>query len=458
MARQEAGSLDVTRGVIWRHLVALAIPILVQNLFQQAYFLADTYVVGQFAGVDALGGIQAATALCDLVLQLGFGICAGCAVIVGQLFGAHDDERLARSVHVAAAIALVLGVIATIVGLAGIGPLLQVMGTPEELMGQALAYSRLYFATMVFWFAENMCAAILRAVGDARTPSAIIAFACCLNVVLDFAIVGGLGLEAFGAQLATSISVATSAILMISRLVRARGAWRLDWRGIHLEWPIARKMLVCGIPLGLQMGAFPLSNTLVQSAINSFGPTAVAAWGLAGRLTAVLWLFIDAIAVALTAFAAQNYGAGELDRMRRGLRISLAWMVAGAGSIAAILVVLARALSFAFVDDDSVATLLEPMIAYIAPFFVFYGVGEVISGYIRGTGESVGPMAITLLGTCLLRIIWVLVAMPMNPPLSLILLSYPVSYMVTAAAFVVLVRIRRPARPRGACGEGFRAA
>ena len=440
MRADDLGARDVTHGVIWRHIVALALPVLVQNLFQQLYLLTDAFVVGQFAGKDALGGIQAATALCDLTLQVCFGICAGCAVVVGQLFGARKDERLTRAVHVAYALALIMGVIATVVGVLGIEPLLRLMGTPDELMGQALGYSRLYFATMVAWLLENMGAAILRSVGDARTPSAIIALACLVNMVLDLIFVAGFGMEAFGAQLATSIAVIVSAALMTWRMMRARGSWRLRPERIRLEGGLAREMLVCGVPLGLQMGAFPLSNTLVQSAINVHGADAVAAWGLAGRLTSILWLVIDAVAVALTAFSAQNYGARRYDRMRSGLRVSLAGMLVVVGVAATVITLLARRLSLAFIDDAAVAAICEPMIAYVAPFFLFYGVSEVISGTIRGAGQSVGPMAITLLGTCLFRILWVLFVVPISPALRTVVASYPISYVLTALAFVVYLR------------------
>ena len=430
-----SGSLDVTQGVIWKQLALLAIPIMFQNLFQQAYLLVDAFVVGQFAGKEALGGIQATTALCDLALNFCFGVCAGCAVIAGQFFGAHDDARLSRAVHVSYALALVMGLAASIMGPFALEPLLVAMETPQELMGHALAYGRLYFATMVFWLLENIGAALLRAVGDSRSPSAIIAGACIVNAVLDVIFVGALGLEAFGAQLATSISVVLSALAMSYKMMRAQGPWRLEPKGVHLEGQLAKDMLLCGIPLGFQMAAFPLSNTLVQSAINDFGTDAVAAWGLTGRLTSVCWLFVDSIAVALTAFSAQNFGARNIARMRKGLRSALSGTFLGLSLIAVVICSQIRPLAMAFINDAAIAELCRTMTLLIVPFYIFYGFSEVVSGTIRGAGESVRPMAVTLVGTCLFRVVWVLCVVPAYPRLETVIVSYPISYVLTAAVF-----------------------
>ena len=196
--RGTSGSIDVTQGVIWKQIIALCVPIFFASFFQQSYALINTFIVGQFGGKLALGGIQATMSLTELAVGFSVGLGAGCAVITGQFFGSHDDERLSRSVHTAMTIALVLGLIVSVAGVIFIPQILQFMETPQELMWESVSYSRCYFGAMVFALLLNMGTALLRAVGDTRAPALIIASGCVINVILDIILVAWLGLEALG--------------------------------------------------------------------------------------------------------------------------------------------------------------------------------------------------------------------------------------------------------------------
>lgn len=438
--RSRSGAIDVTEGVIWQQLLQLAWPIVLSSFFQQAYMLVNAFVVGQFSTKDVLGGIQATSAICDLTISFCIGVGAGCAVIAGQFFGAREDERLSRAVHTGAAISLVLGVIATVAGLALIRPVLLAMNTPAELLDEALVYGRWYFGTMVFWLFENMCGGMLRAVGDSRTPSIVIGLACLVNGLLDLLFVAVLGLGAMGVGIATFLSVGFAAAAMAWRLMCADGPWQLRLSDIRIDRELVGDMLRCGIPMGFQWSAYGLSNLVVQTSMNSFGADVVTAWGLQGRITGLTWMVLESNGTALTTFSAQNFGARNIDRMRRGLRESFVINAIASIAMAAFLYVWIEGIAGLFISDATIISLTAHATRVIAVFYLCYGVTEIFSGVIRGAGESLRPMIITLMGTCVFRIVWLVFFLPMNDTLDMVLWSYPLSWTLTAIIYLVYYR------------------
>ncbi len=435
--RSRSGAIDVTEGVIWQQLLQLAWPIVLASFFQQAYMLVNAFVVGQFSTKDVLGGVQATAAICDLTISFCIGIGAGCAVIAGQFFGAHEDEKLSRAVHTGAAIALILGFVTAIGGQFVIRPVLVTMNTPAELLDEALVYGRWYFATMVFWLFENMCGGMLRAVGDSRTPSIVIGFACLINGLLDLLFVAGFGLGAMGVGMATFLSVGFAAAAMSWRLMSVDGPWQLRPRDIRIDPELVGDMLRCGVPMGFQWSAYGISNVIVQSSMNSFGADVVTAWGLQGRITGLTWMLLESIGTALTTFSAQNFGARNIGRMRRGLRMAFAMSLVISLVIAAIFQIGIESIAGLFIADRTIIGLTSHMTRVIAVFYAFYGMTEIYSGMIRGAGESLRPMVITLTGTCLFRIVWLMFLLPFNHTLDMVLWSYPISWMLTALIYVL---------------------
>lgn len=435
-ARAQNGSIDVTQGVIWRQLLALCVPIFFSSFFQQAYALINTFIVGQFGGKIALGGIQSTLSLSELAVGFSVGLGAGCAVITGQFFGQGDDERLSRSVHTAMTIALVLGAGISVLGVAFLPAILKVMGTPDELMWEAVAYARCYFAAMVFSLLLNMGTALLRAVGDTRAPALIIASGCVLNVVFDFIFVAAFKMEALGCGIATALTICINSCMVVRRLMRADGPWRLDVRKLGIDARLCRSMLATGLPLAVQASLYSVSNIIVQSTVNSFGADAVTGWGLAARLDGVVWMVTEALGVAMTTFAAQNFGARNYGRMRRGYHTSLVITVTLIGSMALFLIAFVDPLARFFIDDDSVVGYTSTMIHFIAPFYLFYSVVDNTSGAIRGSGESLRPMLLTVLGTVVFRVAWLIVVVPLHHTIETMLMVYPVTWIVTAALFV----------------------
>ena len=431
-----SGSIDVTQGVIWRQLLSLCVPIFFASFFQQSYALINTFIVGQFGGKLALGGIQATMSLSELAVGFSVGLGAGCAVITGQFFGSHDDERLSRSIHTAMTIALVMGLGISILGVIFIPQVLVLMETPQDLMWEAVSYSRCYFGAMVFGLLLNMGTALLRAVGDTRTPALIIASGCVINVALDLVLVAGMGLEALGCGIATAATLCINCCCVVWRLMRAKGAWRLDLRKLGIDRRIARSMISCGLPLAVQASVYSVSNIIMQSTVNTFGVDAVTGWGLSGRLDAIVWMVTEALGVAITTFSAQNFGARNYARMRQGYHTSLVITVCLVGSMSAFLVVFVEPLARLFIQDAAVTAYTARMVHFIAPFYLFYSIVDNTSGVIRGSGESFRPMLLTILGTCVFRVIWLLVVVPLHHTVETMLLVYPVTWILTAALFV----------------------
>ena len=434
--RPAAASLDVTSGPIARQLLLLCVPIFLASLFQQTHALINTFILGQFGGKLALGGVQSTASLFELAVGFSVGLGAGCAVITGQFFGSHDDKRLARSVHTAMALALVIGCLISVIGAVFIPQILAFMGTPAELMPEAVPYARAYFVGMVFSLVLNMGAALLRSVGDTRTPALIIASGCVINALLDILLVAVMGLEALGCGIATAVTLAVNAGCIVWRLTHVSGPWRLSLTQLRIDPAICRSMLMTGLPLAIQSSVYSISNIILQSTINTFGTDAVTGWGLSARLDAIVWMVTEALGVAMTTFAAQNFGARNYERMRRGYHTSLVITVVLIGSLSALLVAFVGPLSRIFIDDASVTAYTSTMIHFIAPFYAFYSIVDNTSGAIRGSGESFRPMLLTILGTCVFRVAWLLAVVPLHHTIETVLLVYPVTWILTAALFV----------------------
>lgn len=440
MERGKAGSLDVTRGVIWKQLLMLCVPVFFSSFFQEAYSLINTFVVGQFAGKAALGGIQATAPLVDLAVGFSVGMGTGFAVVCSQYFGAHDDERLTASVHTAMTIALVGGLAVSVLGSLLAGAILTLMGTPADLMAESLAFVRIYFGAMVFSIVYNTGSAVQRSVGDTRSPSIIVASTCVVNIVLDAVFVIGFHMEAAGAGLATALSLVWGCAVTLVRLTHVDGPWRLDLRRLRIDPGICRVMIRTGLPLGLQASCYSVSNIITQSTINSFGSTVVTAFGLCGRIDAIIWMVSEALGVAVTTFSAQNFGARDYARMRRGLKTAMCLTALVIGSLSVVLLANVRAIAGFFIDDAQIADLTAQVMWYVGPFYVVYSLYDNIGGTIRGAGESLRPMLIVLTGSCLLRIVWQLAVVPLDHTLHMAMLSYPITWITTGVAFIFYYR------------------
>ena len=433
-----SGSNGITEGVIWKQLLSFFFPILFGTFFQQLYNTVDAVVVGNFLGKEALAAVGGATGtLINLLVGFFTGLASGATVIISQFYGARQEEQVRRAVHTSAALALTGSVIMFFIGFFGAPIALKAMGTPEEIMGHSVTYIRTYFVGIVFPLIYNIGSGILRAIGDSRRPLYFLIVCCIVNLVLDVVFIVFFGMGVFGVALATLIAQAISASLIIATLLRTQSAIHLFPSEIRFHGVILKSITIIGLPAGLQSVMYSLSNIVIQSSVNSFGTDTIAAWTAYGKIDGVFWMTIAAFGIAITTFVGQNFGAQKFDRVKRSVHVCLAMALVTSGVVSAAIILFGRHILALFTSDGDVIAIGVEMIYQMVPFFAVYAFIEIYSGACRGAGDSLIPMLMTCVGVCVLRVTWVLIAVPIRPQLSTTLMSYPITWITTALLFTV---------------------
>ncbi len=435
--------IDMLNGPVLPRLLSFALPLMLSSMLQLTFNAADVIVVGRFEGDAALAAVGAPGSLINLLVNLFLGLSVGANVVVAQCCGAGDYRQTGEAVHTAVALSLVGGVLVGVFGFLLAGPLLGLMSTPAEVLPLATSYMRIYFLGMPANMLYNFGAAILRAIGDTRRPLAYLTLAGVVNVVLNLLFVIAFHMGVSGVALATIISQLISATLVTLCLIRTDGAIHLDVRRIRLHpdkvWRIAR----VGLPAGLQGMVFSLSNVLIQSTVNSFGKSAVAGNTTASNLEGYIYVAMNSIHQGAITFTGQNVGARKYDRIPKVCAASLV-AVTGIGLALGGFLMLAKGWLFRiYTNDDAVIAAAGLRSGIIAPTYFLCGMMEVMVGLLRGMGSSVTPMVVSILGACVLRIVWILTIYPLNPTLPTLYLSYPVSWFITFAAHTVCYVIIR---------------
>lgn len=428
---------QITEGVIWKQLLFFFFPIVFGTFFQQLYNTVDTLIVGHFVGTDALASVGGSAAqITSLVVGFFTGVSSGATVIISQFFGAKNEHSIQENLHTAYAFSL-LG--SLIIGAAGVllSPyILKFMNTSAELMADSTTYLRIYFAGIVFVFIFNVGSGILRAAGDSKRPLYYLIVCCVVNIVLDILFVAAFHMGVAGVAAATVISQSISAILVTRKLMSSEHVLRLNLREIRISRPMLRDQLKIGLPTGFQTIMFSLSNIIIQAALNQFSTATVAAWSVYGKLDALFWMVSSAFGVAITTFVGQNYGAGKTERIHRSVNVCLG-MDFVASAIMVLFMYYTRTFLFSiFTTDTEVIRIGSDMLALIMPCYMFYVFIEVLSGALRGVGDVVIPLVITLGGTCILRIVWVIGCMLFYPTVDAIIFSYPVTWILCAVLFL----------------------
>ena len=434
-------SADLTSGPMLQKIILFSIPLAASSILQLLFNAADVVVVGRFAGSTALAAVGSNGSLINLLVNLFVGLSLGANVVAARCFGAKDEHGIQDTVHTAVTLGLTSGVLLAVVGFFAARSLLELMSCPEDVIDLSSLYLKIYFIGMPMNMLYNFSSALLRAVGDTKRPLYCLAAAGIINVVLNLVFVIGFSMSVAGVALATIISQTVSALLVTGMLVREEGALRLDLRRLAFHAGTLKQILLIGLPAGLQSTVFSLSNVVIQSSINSFGSTVVTAFGLCGRIDAIIWMASEALGVAVTTFSAQNFGARNYERMRRGLRCALCLTALVVGSLSVVLMANVLDIAGFFVNDPEIAALTAQVMWYIGPFYVVYSLYDNIAGTIRGAGESLRPMIIVLTGSCLLRVVWQLAVVPLNHTLHMALLSYPITWATTGVAFILYYRL-----------------
>lgn len=428
----------ITEGVIWQQLLLFFFPILFGTFFQQLYNAADAMIVGRFVGKEALSAVGGGTGTIIQVL-VGFfvGLSSGATVIISQYYGAKRGEMVGYAVHTSIAFSLAAGVVMMIGGIAAAPAALRAMDTPADVMEPSLIYIRIYFAGIIGNLIYNMGSGILRAVGDSKRPLYFLIVSCLTNIALDFLFVVTFRMGVAGAALATILSQALSAVLVIIVLMRTRDMHRLELKKIRFDGRMFGRIIRIGLPAGLQSIMYSSSNVIIQASVNSLGTDTVAAWTAYSKIDSVYWMIISAFGISATTFVGQNYGAGKKDRVRKGIRVCLGMSFGSTVLISLLLYHVGVYFYGLFTTDATVIQIGIDMLQYLVPFYFTYVAIEILSGSLRGVGDCWIPMLISCFGICVLRVLWTMVAVPMRRDIYNIMFSYPLTWTVTSILFIL---------------------
>ena len=438
---------ELIEGPIVKKLVTFFLPIAAGTLFQQLYNAVDAFVVGKFVGTAALAAVGGSPAiLSNLIIGFFVALTGGAAVVIAQLYGAQEYERVSAAMGTSYRLCALLGLGMGALVFLFSPQLLTLLKTPTDTFEQALLYQRIYFLGAVFLLLFNMGSGILRSIGDARFPFLCLFVGCGLNIVLDIVFVILFSWGVMGVAVATVLSQAVSALLVTVKLLTLKGPFRLRLRS-RGDRSLLKRMLRIGIPSGVQSSMYGLSNLLLQVGVNTLGTVVVASWAMSGKVDGAFWAITSAFGTALTTFVGQNYGAGKLDRIQACAKKSLLLMGGMTLSISALLLLLARPLLHLLTNDPAVIDTTWYIILLFVPFYILWVPIEVFSGILRGVGDVLTPSLILAGGICGFRILWLFTAFRFSPVLLTLCLCYPLSWVVTDAAIYLYFR-RSPVMTR----------
>ncbi len=446
--------IDMVNGPLAGKLLLFALPLMLSGLLQLLFNAADIVVVGRYAGKEALAAVGSTSSLINLLVNLFIGFSVGTNVVVARDLGAGREEDVNRSVHTAIALALISGVCLTALGLTLARQLLVWTESAPDVIGLATVYLRIYFAGMPFNMLYNFGAAILRAQGDTRRPLYFLSIAGVANVVLNLFFVIVLHMSVAGVALATIISQGISAVLVLACLMRDQGALHLDPKALRLDRRVIRRICQVGLPAGFQGIVFSLSNVVIQSSINSFGSTAIIAGSAASaNIEGFVYTGMNAIYQTNLTFTSQNYGAGQCRRVDRCLILCQTYVVVIGlilGNLAAIFGAPLASI-YAPGEADVIAQAVTRL-KIISGTYCLCGVMDVMVGSLRGLGYSMVPMVVSMVGACGVRLIWVATIFQTYHTPTMLYISYPVSWTITAAvhiAFFFFIRKHAYAKSSG---------
>ncbi|MCI8772315.1 MAG: MATE family efflux transporter [Lachnospiraceae bacterium] len=431
-------SNQITEGVIWKQLLFFFFPILFGTFFQQLYNTTDAVIVGKFVGKEALAAVGGpAATLINLLIGFFTGLSSGATVIISQYYGAKKQDDVRKTVHTAIALSIAGGAVIMALGLLFSGTALRAMNTPDDILSLSVMYMRLYFLGVIPSLIYNMGSGILRAVGDSKRPLYFLIMSCIANIVLDILFVKILQMGVAGVAIATALSQVFSALMVVTALMKTEDSYKLYLREIRLSPVFLHNIIRIGLPAGIQSTMYSLSNLIVQASINSFGTDTIAAWTAYGKVDGIFWMIMGAYGVAITTFAGQNFGAGKYDRIKKSVRICLG-MAAFTSILLSVIVLAGGRIFFGlFTNDPNVVSIGLGMMWVISPSYVTYICIEILGGTTRGCGDAIPPMLITAVGVCVLRVTWVLAAVPLRPEVSTVAFSYPLTWTVTSLFFIV---------------------
>lgn len=428
----------ITEGVIWKQLLLFFFPILFGTFFQQLYNAADAMIVGRFVGKEALSAVGGSTGtIINLLVGFFVGLSSGATVIISQYYGAKCQEMVEYAVHTAIAFCVLGGVVLMVIGIPAAPAILRAMDTPADVLEPAILYIRIYFAGIIGNLIYNMGAGILRAVGDSKRPLYFLIVSCLTNIVLDILFVVGFHMGVAGAALATILSQLLSAVLVIVVLMRTQDMHHLELKRVRIDSRMLKRIIRIGFPAGLQSVMYSSSNLLIQTSVNALGTNTVAAWTAYSKIDCMFWMIVSAFGISITTFVGQNYGAGKFDRVRKGVKVCMG-MTFGSTFVLSFLLYKWGVYGYQlFTTDVEVISIGIDILQYLVPVYFTYVSIEILSGALRGVGDCWIPTVICCLGVCVLRIVWLMTAVPKWNNIFTIIFSYPLTWVVTSVLFIV---------------------
>ncbi|MCM1538809.1 MAG: MATE family efflux transporter [bacterium] len=437
----------MVHGPLFGKLLLFALPLMLSGILQLLFNAADIIVVGRFAGDESLAAVGSTGSLINLLTNLFIGASVGANVVAAQFYGSGQRDKISDTVHTSVFLSLICGAVMTVVGVFLSGRMLVWMSSPDDVIGLATIYLRIYFLGMPAVMVYNFGSAILRAAGDTRRPLYFLMLAGIVNVLLNLLLVIVFHLDVVGVAAATVISQYISAALVLWCMVTDEEL-HFSFRGLHCTKEILVRIIRIGIPAGIQGTVFSLSNVVIQSAINSFGKTVVAGNSAAANIEGFVYVAMNSMYQTALTFIGQNYGAGEKKRILRVLFYCEGIVIVVGTLLGNLAVVFGRELLSIYSGTKEVVEAGLIRMQYICRFYALCGVMDVMVGALRGIGYSVMPMIVSLVGACGLRLLWIATVFRMDRTTGTLYLSYIVTWAVTAAAHVICFVIAYRRKPK----------
>lgn len=447
--RKRSLAIDILNGPMWDKILRYALPVAATGILGQLFNASDIAIVGNFAEGDTVAAVAAVGAngpVIGLLLNIFIGIALGANVVIANAIGRGDKETVSRAVHTSIVAAVLGGIIVGLLGQLLAEPVLSMLQVPEDVFPLALKYMRIYLLGLPVIFLYNFEAAIFRSAGDTKTPLVALALSGVLNVILNLFFVVVLNKTVDGVAIATVLANVVSSVVLLRRLLRSELFIHVEFKDLRIDWKILWRILKIGVPAGIQGAVFSLSNIVVQSAINSLGKVTMAASSAAFNVEVMAYYILNSFGQACTTFVGQNYGAGQIDRCRKALKLCLIESVIATACAVCIALLSGKYLIALFNNDPEVIRLGMVRMKFIFMSYIFSTIYDCMSGYMRGFGISLTPALLTIFGVCGTRIIWIYMVFPMSQTFETIMQVYPISLAINMVLIFCALLITRPSK------------
>ncbi len=447
--RKRSLAIDILNGSMWDKILRYALPVAATGILGQLFNASDIAIVGNFAQGDTVAAVAAVGAngpVIGLLLNIFIGIALGANVVIANAIGRGDSNTVSRAVHTSIVAAVIGGIIVGALGQLVAEPVLSMLQVPEDVFPLALKYMRIYLLGLPVIFLYNFEAAIFRSAGDTKTPLIALALSGVLNVILNLFFVIVLNKTVDGVAIATVLANVVSSVVLLRRLLRSKLFIHVEFKDLRIDWKILWRILKIGVPAGIQGAVFSLSNIVVQSAINSLGKVTMAASSAAFNVEVMAYYILNSFGQACTTFVGQNYGAGQIDRCRKALKLCLIESVIATACAVCIALLSGKYLIALFNNDPEVIRLGMVRMKFIFMSYIFSTIYDCMSGYMRGFGISLTPALLTIFGVCGTRIIWIYMVFPMSQTFETIMQVYPISLAINMVLIFCALIITRPSK------------